>query len=243
MLKYNIFTNKFFLYFIGTVIACNLIDLIFILKTYSNNFFLYGTIGISAVLYLLIRKSIKENYELSTKIICFVLLTLFLQGQIHKIKFLPVTAILYSEEYDDIDNDGESTMSTYKIKSVFYNTSDMNCNTKNEILYNIKNQPIDTRKCLTCNNEIANKINKILKANFDDYSFNNVNCNLKLTYFIFSGTAVVNGYKNISDNSDYPIVQFFQYQIEAFIYISLSIAVLHFLKRLFRYFKPVQKNS
>lgn len=223
----NILTNKYFLYYTGALLGYNSIELLFILQKYPSNFFLYSTLGFATILFLLIRKSLRENNDLTSKAIFFALFALFLQSQISKINFLPTTAIYYSRDYDDWTS--EFGVSTQTIKTVCFKTNKLNCKTKEKIIYNTENQPIETWECLSCDDFITGEINKILKPKLydDDILYKVSSCFLKFKYFIFSGTAVINGYTNISSEKDHPLYQFFQYQIEALIFISLSIVLVH----------------
>lgn len=71
--------------------------------------------------------------------------------------FLPITAIYYSEDYVDHNDDGDFE-NTLNIKTVFFNTKQLNCNTKKEIIYNTEKQPIDSWQCFSCNSFTTNKI-------------------------------------------------------------------------------------
>jgi hypothetical protein len=244
MNKKNIITNKYFLYYTGALVGYNSIELLFNLQKYPSNFFLYSTIGFATILFLIIRKILIEDNFLPSKITVFVLLALFLQSQISKINFLPTTAIYYSRDYDDWTS--EFGVSTQTIKTVCVKTNKLNCKAKEKIIYNTENQPIETWECLSCDDFIAGEIDKILKPKIyddnDDILYEVSSCFLKFRYFIFSGTAVINGYTNISSEQDHPFYQFIQYQSEAIIFISLSIALVHLFSFLSKIFKKRQKT-
>lgn len=230
MFLHKIITNKFFLYLTGTLLVCNFIDFIFFLKRFPDDVILFSAIVFNGALYLLINKSI---INFATKIFGFALLSLFLKGQISQLNFLPITAIYYSEDYVDRNDDGDF-VNTLNVETVFFDTKQLNCNTKKELIYNTEKQPIDSWQCFSCNSFTTNKIDKILESNFEDYSFNSIKCYLKFKYFIFSGSAVVNGYTDISSNKNSSVFQFIQYQIEALIYISLSVSLTFLISMLYR---------
>jgi hypothetical protein len=235
MLKYSFIKNDFLVCLFGTLGAYNLIDWIFFIQKFPNDFYLYGTIGFLALLYLLIFKALEEKADLISKIIGFVVLAVFLKGQIQKINFLPITAIYYSETYADAYKESGST--TREIRTIFFKTKEMNCNKRNQIIVDTNKQPIDSWECLSCNTITTNELNKIFKPDFDDYSFSEVSCYLNMKYFIFSGTAIANGFINTSNDNGYLINQFFQYQIEALIHVTLSIILIFFVSFLIKRLK------
>jgi hypothetical protein len=235
MLKYRFIKSDLFMCLFGTLGVYNLIDWIFFIKKFPNDFYLYGTIGFLVLLYLLIWKTLVERVDLGSKIIGFVLLALFLKGQTQKIDFLPITAIYYSETYADTYKESGST--TREIRTIFFKTKEMNCNKRDQIIVDTNKQPIDSWECLSCNTITTNELNKIFESDFDDYSFSEVSCYLKMKYFIFSGSAIANGFINFSDRSSHPIIQFFQYQIEALIHVTISFILIFFLSFLIKRLK------
>jgi len=237
MLKYSIIKNDFFVCLFGTLGAYNLINWIFVIKKFPNDFYLFGTIGFLVLLYLLIWKTLVERVDLGSKIIGFVLLSMFLKGSMREIDFLPITAIYYSETYDDMDSNGEYYLNTVEVETIFFKTKEMNCNKRDQIIVDTNKQPIDSWECLLCNTITTNELNKIFESDFDDYSFSKVSCNLKMRYFIFSGTAIANGFINFTDRSSHPIIQFFQYQIEALIHVTISFILIFFLSFLIKRLK------
>jgi hypothetical protein len=238
MLKYIFIKNDFFVCLFGTLGAYNLIDWIFFIQKFPNNFYLFGTIGFLALLYLLIFKALEEKADLISKIIGFVVLAVFLKGQIQKINFLPNTAIYYSETYADGYKESGST--TNEIRTIFFKTKEMRCNISDQILYDTNKQPLDNWECLSCNKNTTNELNKILESHIDDYSTSKVCWYLKMKYFIFSGTAIANGFINTSNDNGYLINQFFQYQIEALIHVTLSFILIFLLSYLIKKLKQTK---
>jgi len=232
MLKYRFIKSDLFVCLFGTLGVYNLIDWIFIIQKFPNDFYLFGTIGFLALLYLLIWKTLEERVDLGFKIIGFVVLALFLKGQIQKINFLPITAIYHSEKDDGNYGSG----STREIGIIFFKTKEMRCNISDQILYDTNKQPIDNWECLSCNKNTTNELNKILES-YIEYPNATVCWYLKMKYFIFSGTAIANGFINTSKNNGYLIIQFFQYQIEALIHVTISFTLIFFLSFLIKRLK------
>jgi hypothetical protein len=180
---------------------------------------------------------LEEKADLISKIIGFVILALFLKGQIQKIDFLPISAVYYIDTYDAMNSNGEYYQNTEEVETIFFKTKEMKCNISDQILYDTNRQPIDNWECLSCNKITINELNKILESYIDDYSFGKVCWYLKMKYFIFSGTAIANGFINTSNDSGYPINQFFQYQIEALIHVTISFILIFFVSFLIKRLK------